>query len=469
VSGGDGRPLRDLEQVHQVVAEACFPTNPHTRQGPGLVGLEVETFPVSSSNHGGGARRIPLDRLVALIDQCVPEVPGLGARDPAAATPSYPLAAGGTLGFEPGGQLEHSTAAHPTAAGALADVRRLESALAAALARRGVALATAGFDLWHPPGSVRQQLTAPRYPAMAAYLAKLGPHGAAMMRHTCALQVNLDLGGAHDWHERWLVANLAAPLACATFATSPAPGAVSRRARTWQQLDPTRTGFPRRLVDGSTADPVEQLADAALAAGVLLVRGDGQAPGGDAAWVTGRPGWSFGAWLRDGHARHGRPTVADLRYHLTTLFFEVRPRGRLELRAVDALPPALRPVPVTLLAGLLEDGRARARALALLEPWRPRLPALWRRAATRGVADPELCALAVETWSLALAGARRLPVGWLDPAHLDLGERFLDRFTLRGRCPADELRAALVQGHAAALAWTTTHPDPSSLPAEVIP
>jgi glutamate--cysteine ligase len=459
VTAEDGCALRDLDQVRQVVAQTCFPAGPPAGPGPGRVGLEVETFPLLPGR--APARRVPLDQLVGLIDRCVAEVPGLGPRDPAAPTPCYPLSAGGTLGFEPGGQLEHSTAAHATAAGALADADRLEAALAAALGRRGVALAATGFDLWHAPGSVPQQLTAPRYPAMAAYLAKLGPHGAAMMRHTCALQLNLDLGGAGAWRERWLVANLAAPLACATFAASPAAGVVSRRARAWQRLDPSRTGFPRRLVDGTTADPVEQLADAALAAGVLLVRGGG-------AWLPGRPGWSFGAWLRDGHPRHGRPTAEDLRYHLTTLFFEVRPRGRLELRTVDALPPALRPVPVVLLAGLLEDAAARDRVRALLEPWRPRLPALLARAATHGVADPQVCALAVESWSLALAGARRLPAGWLAPAHLDLAERFLDRFTLRGRCPADELRAALARGHHAALAWAAC-PDPTSLPVEVIP
>src|SRR5918911_799179 len=137
VTAEDGCALRDLDQVRQVVAQTCFPAGPRAGPGPGRVGLEVETFPLLPGR--AAARRVPLDQLVGLLDRCVTEVPGLGPRDPAAPTPCYPLSAGGTLGFEPGGQLEHSTAAHATATGALADADRLEAALPAPPRRRGVA------------------------------------------------------------------------------------------------------------------------------------------------------------------------------------------------------------------------------------------------------------------------------------------------------------------------------------------
>jgi glutamate--cysteine ligase len=282
---------------------------------------------------------------------------------------------------------------------------------------------------------------------MAAYLDRRGPYGAAMMRRTCSLQVNLDLGAADDLPERWLVANLAAPLLCATFACSPGPGAVSARALVWQRLDPTRTGFPAGLLNSSGAGPVEQLTQAAMAADVMLLR----CPEGP--WEPGRPGWTFQHWLRDGHPRLGRPTDDDLRYHLTTLFLEVRPRGFLEVRAIDALPAPLRAVPVVLLTGLIEDPPTRSRAAAALERHRGALPDLARRAATSGLADPVLGALAAEVWALALEGAARLPDSYLGPGHLRLAGEFLDRYTLRGRCPADELRAALARGPAAAVAW----------------
>jgi len=452
VTAGCPQALRDLDHVRQVVADTCFPIEP-TTPVPGRVGLEAETFPVRVLADGTPTERVPLRSLVDLLDLQAGNGGALRLCEPATQTPRYPLVGGGSLTFEPGGQLEHSTGVHTGPAAALAELDLVAGELTTALRRRGVRLAAAGADVWLPDGRVPQQLDSPRYLAMAAYFDLRGPYGGAMMRRTCALQVNLDLGVPAAVPERWLVANLVAPVACATFAASPGPGAVSVRALAWRQLDPTRTGFPRRLVDGSSASPVEQISDAALAADVLLLR---CAPG---PWEPGQPGWSFGDWLRDGHPRHGRPSDDDLRYHLSTLFFEVRPRGFMELRAVDALPARLRPVPVVLLAGLLEDARARAAARALLERHRRALPALARRAATEGLADPVLGGLAAAVWPLALEGARRLTGsaqdGYLDPRHLSLAEEFLERLTLRRRCPADELRAALARGPAAALAWAT--------------
>jgi glutamate--cysteine ligase len=448
MSGEHTETLRDIDHVRTIVADACFPARLAT--SPGRVGLEFEAFPIRVAADGSPVERTLVSELAGLLDQSLLDL--LATAGHAAARsggdPAWTLAGGGSLTFEPGGQLEHSTAPHQRPSVALSELDRIAGALARALAPHGVVLASAGADVWtgHP---VPQQLRSPRYPAMAAYFEQRGPHGTAMMRGTCALQVNLDLGPPGERDERWLVANLVAPLACATFAASPASGAVSARALIWQRLDPTRTGFPPALVDGSAGDPVDQLVAAALAADVLLVRRD------QAGWVAGRPGWTFADWLRGGHPDHGAPTDDDLRYHLTTLFLEVRPRGFLELRALDALPARLRAVPVVLLTGLMDDPRARSQVRLALERYRERLPALWRRAATTGVADPALCALAVETWSSALDGAARLPPGHLPPGSLDQAEAFLDRLTLRGRCPADELRAALADGPARALAWAT--------------
>jgi len=438
------QPLRDLEDIRRIVTEHCFPAG-HTRDHDGQVGIELETFPVRLGADGAPIDRIPIAQLNDLLDQ---PLSGSAASAAPGADPAWTLAGGGSLTFEPGGQLEHSTAPHPGPAGALAELDAVAGILAAALRPHGVALAAAGLDVW-TGGRVPQQLTSPRYPAMAAYLARRGPYGAVMMRDSCALQVNLDLGPPGERAERWLVANLVAPLACATFAASPAAGAVSGRALAWQRLDPTRTGFPAALVSGRSDDPVDHLTQAALAADVLVVRRPGR------GWTSGRPGWRFADWLRAPHPDHGPPTGEDLRYHLTTLFTEVRPRGFLELRSVDALPAGLRDVPVILLAGALDDPTARSRIRAMLEPYRARLPGLWRRAATVGLADPALCARAVEVWSCALQGAARFLPGRLPPGGVARAESFLDRFTLRGRCPADELRAALAGGPPASLAWAT--------------
>lgn len=443
----DDAPLTS-DDVLDVVAHVCFPPRPHERT-PGQVGLEVERFPVLIDDQGQPAGRLLIeDAGLGSLDVLgsVASEGALGARTDVSGVPSYPVPAGGRVTFEPGGALEHASAVHPTAAAALDEQERVGAILASAFDERGAVLASVGVDPWHDVADIPLQLDCFRYPAMAEYLDRRGDHGRVIMRHTCSIQINLDLGPEPDRRERWALLNFLSPLLTATFANSPDGEADCSRALAWQGVDPTRSGFPPRFLDGSIDDPVEQMADMALAADVLLVRHEEGA-------VPGRPGWTFGEWLRDGDPEHGRPTVGDLIYHLSTVFSEVRPRGMFEVRSVDALPRRWRSVPVTLLVGALEDGDSRSHLLGLLARHRAELPALWRRAARDGVGDPSFCALAVEVWSYAMQGAGRLPRGYLDDDALPTAEAFLERYTLRGACPADELRELCGQGAAAALAW----------------
>ncbi len=61
--------------------------------------------------------------------------------------------------------------------------------------------------------------------------------------------------------------------------------------------------------------------------------------------------WADGRVLLGGR----RPTIADLDYHLTTLFPPVRPRRWLEIRYLDSVPDAVWPAVVFTLATLLDD------------------------------------------------------------------------------------------------------------------
>lgn len=448
--GAGRRTPLDPDTARAAVAERCWPVDADARL-PGAVGLECEAFPVAVAGDGAPAGRARLSTVTDLLH---------GPLAPLGGTPPPGEAgAAGWVTLEPGAQVEHATRVHQTAAEALTESERGTGALAAALGPAGLVLASAGLDLWHPLASVPQQLAFPRYPSMDAYFAlRGGPEGpgAVMMRHSCSVQVNLDLGPPHVAAERWLVAALAAPILTASFAASPTADLASGRAAVWQTLDPTRTGFPAGLLAGRGLedDPVGELTAGALDADVLFfLTRSGDA--GTRGAVAGVPGFSFGDWLREGHPVHGRPDAEDLAIHLTTLWPEVRVRGFLEIRTLDALPVRWRAVPVVLLAGLLYDDRARVAVRDVLERHGPDLPRLARRAAQTAVADPALCALAVETWSLALAGARRLPAGFLRPGDLQAVEAFLERFTLRGRCPSDELRECLAVSPAAALAWAT--------------
>ncbi|MEO0649765.1 MAG: glutamate-cysteine ligase family protein [Planctomycetota bacterium] len=437
------------------IAERSLPTDGSHPERL-AVGLEPERFAVEFDAAGYPLRRLPLDGadgVLAAIDRRTQAIGPAGTfapRDPERMPPFVGLARGGSLTFEPGAQIEHSTAVHPNGSAALDDVRQVVGELEATFADRRVALVSLGLDPWNTPADVPQQLEAGRYRSMAAFFDAVGPSGPWMMRLSCSLQVNLDLGRGRDREERWLLSNLLSPILVASFSTSPElrgdPRFHCRRARVWQTIDPTRTGFPAGLLSGSSDDPALDYARAVLDADVMLYR-----KGDDA--VPGTPGFRFRDWIQDGHPEHGYPTVADLDYHLTTAFFEVRARGFLELRGIDALPYCWRPAAVAFVAGLLYDAQARGLALERLESRRSELDARWRETAERGFETPQMREDAEFLWPLALEGAERLGPDFLRTEHLNEARGFAARFPLAGRAPADELREARAEGPCAELRW----------------
>ena len=451
----DRRLALSEDVARQHAGEAAFPqpSGPARELG---VGLEPELFPIVVGASGEPKERLALTRpngvgVVQIIDglafaegEILPRV----GRPPHAFF--YPLANGGRLTFEPGAQVEHSTAVHPSAAAALADVDNVIALLRRGFDAARVRLAAVGLDAWHSVSEVPQQLRAGRYTAQAAYYRQRGHWGAVMMRHTASLQVNLDLGPEGVWQERWLAANFLSPMLTAVFACSPGEGAVSSRARAWQQLDPTRSGFPPLLTGGAGNDPRAEWVEAALMADVMLIRV------GDEHFAPGCPGFRFIDWIDNGHPRHGWPTLEDLRYHLTTLFFEVRARGFLELRAGEAVPAALRPAQVVFASSILYDDRAREEAIALVADQRSDLNGMWRRAACDGVHDDELKTLACRLWEIALAGARRLPTGWISKENMAATRAFVDDYTARDRVPADQFSELLAEDPARALTWAAS-------------
>ena len=436
-----------LDEALARVSRTVFPR----RDDPpalGKVGLEPEIF-AFRQDVGGTPTRLPLageGSVLATIDEMI-AAGELDARKVEGAAPAYELSNGGRLTFEPAGQIEHSTAIFDRAAAALDDIEETARQLDAGFSARGARLASFGIDPWNDVDQVPQQLEAARYRSMAAYFASRSHHGAVMMRNTGSVQVNLDLGPVGVDAERWLLANLLSPIATASFASSPLEGAQSRRAQAWQGLDPTRTGFPAAVLAEGLGDPGRQYAEFALDADVMLFR---RGPHGG---LPGTAGFRFRDWLRDGHPTHGAATTADLDYHLSTLFPEVRLRGFFELRSIDGVPAAWRPAVVAFFCGLLYDDHSRLEATAVLEPLRGDLHELWLRSARDGFGDPELAAVARRVWTIALEGAARLPADYFRPEDLDRADEFRARFVEVGRSPAVELADALRAGPDAALAW----------------
>jgi glutamate--cysteine ligase len=286
-----------------------------------------------------------------------------------------------------------------------ADLLDVVPSLASALEDEGIELVARGVDPTTPLSDARLWVAGDRYRRMAAHYARRGPWGRRMMRQTAALHINIDAPGPP--FESWTVANAAAPALLAAFANSPvvegAPsGHRSVRAAQWRCLDPTRTG----ILPGA-GDSVDEYLDFALGADAFLLGPE-------------REG------ARSFEAHLGQATQDDWHRHLTTLFPEVRPRGYLEVRSVDALPLHLVALPVALLAGLLFDDGIRARAHAILPPPDPDL---LERAGRLGLTDPEVAERVRIVFDLGIEGLESLSPEVVGPDLVARVERFRSSFT----------------------------------------
>jgi glutamate--cysteine ligase len=383
---------------------------------PRRVGVETELIPVETAT----GQRCPIDDETRF--STLPFLRRYGARqgwletETAKGTPCFQVVPGGTITFEPGGQIEYSSPPCRTPSVLLGLLRSVILPLRAAAANEGITLVAAGIDSANPIEQAPLLLRGKRYGRMADYLAQRGPWGARMMRQTASLQVSLDFDD-QPW-PRWRVLNAAAPYVVAIFANSPvyegrSTGWRSTRARVWRELDPTRTGLAY-----DARRPLEAYLDFALDAPAMLMPA-----------VNGehRP---FKEWL--GLAA---PTPEEWRDHLSTLFPEVRPRGHMELRSADAVPPQWYPAVVALAVGIAYEPTALRAAVDLLRT--PDLDLL-QRAGRLGLTDPALAGTATDLASIAVAGCERLGPAYFHPADLEQAREFFERYTRRGRSPGDE-------------------------------
>lgn len=403
------RVSRALVERH--VAEVLFAPS----SGPPRIGAEVELVPVDAESR----RRVPIetdDPDVAAsgpILRALARSRGWATGTSAAGAPAFWPPGGGEVSFEPGGQIEYSAPPHPSIRALVDDLTGVVREIVQAGERGGVVFVCRGFDPDGATDEARLELTLPRYRRMAAHYDRRGPWGRRMMRQSAAIHVNLDSGP--EPLLRWRVANRAAPALLAIFANSPRAGGRetdhrSWRAAQWRRLDPTRTGLPGGLrpTPGAYA--------------TLVRRAEAFALGPE-----GRAAVPFDRWIETG------ADMDDLRRHLTTLFPEVRPRGYLELRLFDALPPGWYAVPLVVASGLLYDPEALTEADALLEPVGTES---LETAGRSGVRDAALRRHALEIFDLALEGARR--AGIADGRSLERARDFRARLTARGLDPGDE-------------------------------
>jgi len=382
--------------------------------------MELEALPVRGATR---APVLPLDG---------PDGPGtLGVLRHLAATrgwretptgygpPKFLLEDDSVISYEPGGQLEWSSAVHGSLESLDAAARDVCHRLADAMLASGIHLLARGVDPVTRLAASAMVVDGERYLRQRAHYDRTGTSGRAMMLQTAGIHLNLDVGD--DPVAAWSVANVLAPLLVAMFANSPErAGHVvphrSHRGAIWRTLDPTRTG-----VFAPAVDPAPAYLAFALGADSFLLGDPGSAARRFAEWRA------LGA------------TDDDFARHLTTLFPEVRPRGAyLELRSVDALPVQWAILPMAVAWAAFHHAPLRGDVLGELPaPTVERLV----RAARYGLADDELGAEArwlAERVPAALHA--RLPAGGALVARL---EEFFDEYTRRGRDPGDRAESNL--------------------------
>jgi len=377
----------------QYIADSCLIDAPL-----GRVGLEVEAHCYDPADPH---RRPSWDEITGVLEWL------------------SPLPGGSVVSVEPGGAVELSG---PPADGVVPAVDAMNSdqaVLRSAFGDARLGLVFLGADPLRPAKRVNPGA---RYRAMEQFFAASdsGVAGAAMMTSTASVQVNLDAGPQAGWAARVRLAHALGPTMIAIAANSPMLGGefsgwLSTRQRVWGQMDSARCG---PILGASGADPGTDWARYALKAPVMLVHNP------DAVAVTHYV--PFADWA-DGRVLLGdrRPTVADLEYHLTTLFPPVRPRQWLEIRYLDSVPDAFWPAVVFTLVALLDDPAAADIAAEAVEP----VATAWDTAARVGLRDRRLYAAANRCMAVAAENV---------PAELTDAMERLMRSVEQGRCPGDD-------------------------------
>jgi glutamate--cysteine ligase len=457
-----------LDQCRDYVASQLFsPLTPRLdlagNSSPGSVGMELEALVLAPQGTKKNPQLVPLAKdgqsLLACMRelaarhhwQILEEIPGnKGEVYPAKIiTPEQDY-----FTFEPGGQLEFSSRPYSCLDELAERFATVQKLLDDEFAVWGWEIVQLGINPWHSVQEIGLQLAKSRYQAMDQYFQRIGPYGQMMMRQTCSIQVALDFGSDETTQvERYLAAQLISPFAAALFANSPlfstnGKEIACQRALIWQHLDPSRSGFPELgsiVAAPSIATCSASYAEFLLAAPVVFISAlDYQLPEAPLA---------FSSWLSRGY-KGIFPTLEDFITHTTLHFPEVRPRGFLELRAVDSQARIWQMVPAAFCLGLLYDAPQRRNVLDLLLPEHHRLEQ-WRHDAQFGLQKAALRNRAKQLMAWAQEGFERLPECFRTEEITKSLRTYARIFSERDTTPGQEMLAIVQRQHLAAPNWGT--------------
>ncbi len=275
------------------------------------------------------------------------------------------LAEGGNFSLEPGGQIEYSS--KPT--NNLTDLAQNVS--------DGLSLLEKGADnqavfLSHgtnPISTAEHPLVVPkeRYQFMTRYFKSAPSHvrGIHMMRYSATVQPNLDIFGCTNWHAGVKLILQLVPITNQLFANSAffqgeKSAFLSERQNIWDNMDPTRSGYPTNLAVNEGCPQTEcTYAKWAQKAYMLFISG---------LKAQDQPLYgeiTFEQWIKNGY-KGVFPKTEDWEIHLNSLFPHLRLRHFLEIRNIDAQPFEHSFAPMAFYNALLKNSRTQQKTWDIL-------------------------------------------------------------------------------------------------------
>lgn len=266
------------------------------------------------------------------------------------------------VSLEPAAQIEVS-------AGPAHSVKALYDAVRSFDAEVNAACAAIGLQAHLVPVGYNPVVTDPlelelipkdRYRDMDAYLSRRGRYARDMMRCTASTQVSLDYESEEDAQRIYRMATLLGPLLSFLFDNAPVfrgkatPGMA--RSRIWHHVDVDRCGIVPGALEGLTFEDY-----------ILWVSGVKPILFTDAQHATTSTGDRY---TRD--LMSERPLERSELMHLLSMVFpNVRLKGFVELREMDALPPRLAAACTSFTGALFYDKCLEDKLVGLLSSYLP--------------------------------------------------------------------------------------------------
>lgn len=437
-------PLVNENDCRRYVEKLLFPPSKILMQAkPGAVGIELENFAYRITEQGPAqvslyGKESLMDALLSVsgrsqgkVEQTKPDKNGIEK------TTKIGFPEGDSFLFEPGGQVEISTAPCNSIKSLREHLVSKQEILGELTKQHAIQFGQHGTHPWLGDDMLVNQLQLPRYLALEKYFNSIGPFGRRMMLQTCSMHINLDAGHEESTRiKRIVAANLLVPFATALFANSPVLGGHNTgykcyRSYIWQQADDLRTGILPLKLTAHAIDReilIDTYLNFGLNAPLIFIPELGQ------RMITRSNTLRY--WLE--HPIEGiRPHQHHLENHFTLLFPEVRLKDYLELRSVDAPPVEWQMVPVLFYVGLLYSDAHTELALDLLTPLADEIQHLYQ-AATAGMESDIICRISKKLVQLSIEGCQNLPAEFMPAEDIDQLVRFYKLFPEKRRTFADE-------------------------------